>query len=281
MRKVKGNLYAYETEITNGLYTLFMNFIEEQDQRELLKLCGYDLSGYDAPTKNFYQEYIAPFKIPADLKDTTRKNYTAFPVVNVSHEAAVLFCQWFTLQYNDHSGKKKFKKIKFRLPTEKEWQIAALGYPKFQSWNLDENTVPIVMPYDTITESKKGKKANVPVSDIMYPWWNHYNLRKRVLNARNCYLGNFKSVPQEKPCPLGVLPGYDGWTKMAQTSSYFPNDMGLYDIVGNVAEMIDEKGKAFGGSWNDSPHESTIRSVKPYSRPSYTVGFRVFMEVIE
>ena len=68
---------------------------------------------------------------------------------------------------------------------------------------------------------------------------------------------------------------------MARTKSYFPNDIGLYDVVGNVAEMVDEKGKACGGSWNDIPEASTIRSVKIYRKPNDTIGFRVFMEVIE
>ena len=57
--------------------------------------------------------------------------------------------------------------------------------------------------------------------------------------------------------------------------------MGLYDAVGNVAEMIDEKGKACGGSWNDPSEKSTIHSVKEFNGADETVGFRVFMEVIE
>ena len=57
--------------------------------------------------------------------------------------------------------------------------------------------------------------------------------------------------------------------------------MGFYDVVGNVAEMIDEKGKAFGGSWNDHPANATIHSVKSYTKPDATVGFRIFMGVIE
>ena len=65
------------------------------------------------------------------------------------------------------------------------------------------------------------------------------------------------------------------------TASFFPNNVGLYEVVGNVAEMIDEIGKACGGSWNDLPSESTIHSVKPYIRPDATIGFRVFMEVVE
>ena len=68
---------------------------------------------------------------------------------------------------------------------------------------------------------------------------------------------------------------------MSLTAAYFPNGMGLSDVVGNVAEMVDEKGKACGGSWNDLPSESTIRSVKSYTKANDTVGFRLFMEVIE
>jgi hypothetical protein len=57
--------------------------------------------------------------------------------------------------------------------------------------------------------------------------------------------------------------------------------MGLCDIVGNGAEMIDRKGKARGRSWDQLPEESTIRSVSNYSGPNGSVGFRIFMEVVE
>jgi hypothetical protein len=45
--------------------------------------------------------------------------------------------------------------------------------------------------------------------------------------------------------------------------------------------MIDEKGKACGGSWNHVPEESTIISVNEYKGPDSSIGFRVFMEVVE
>ena len=64
-------------------------------------------------------------------------------------------------------------------------------------------------------------------------------------------------------------------------ASYFANDMGLYDIVGNVAEMVQEKGKAAGGSWAHLPEASTITSVSHYQKADAKVGFRIFMEVIK
>src|SRR5688572_10634664 len=281
LRKIKGNLYAYETEMTNGLYNLFLNSLEEDDQQELFKLCDFDLSGCDEKSKEFFKNYTAVYKEPANKNDTLVKNYTDYPAVNIRHEAAVLFCQWFTEQYNNNPGKKKFAKVRFRLPTLHEWQIGALGYPKFQSWNLDENKVEVVIPSDTISEARQGKKTTIPVNDeILYPWWGAYNYRKKVQNSKNCFLGNFKIINPKTHCSAQI-PGYDGWTKMSLTAAYFPNGMGLSDVVGNVAEMVDEKGKACGGSWNDFPSESTIRSVKSYAKPNDTVGFRLFMEVIE
>jgi formylglycine-generating enzyme required for sulfatase activity len=77
------------------------------------------------------------------------------------------------------------------------------------------------------------------------------------------------------------MPTVDGWTMMAPVQAYFPNDIGLYDVVGNVAEMTVEKGKACGGSWNHPPEESTIRSINEYAGPDSRIGFRPFMEVIE
>jgi formylglycine-generating enzyme required for sulfatase activity len=281
IHQVKGNLFAYETEMTNGIYNLFLNFLEEEGQMELFQLCDYDLSGYDEKAKRFYKDYTAPYKEPLNKKDTLIRNYNDYPVVNIRHEAAVLFCQWFTEQYNYHPGKKRFKKVKFRLPTLKEWQVAALGYPKFQSWDLDENTLLVVIPEDTISEFQNGKKTTIPVNnEVLYPWWTAYNYRAKPKNVKNCYLGNFKVSYDPQPCAAQVV-AYDGWTKMAGTASYFPNGMGLYDVVGNVAEMIDEKGKALGGGWNDAPNESTIRSVKHFDKPEDSVGFRVFMEVVE
>ena len=281
IHQVKDNLYAYETEATNGLYNLFLKFLQEEGQTELLRLCDYDLSGYNEETKNFYREYTADYKEPANKKDTLTRNYNDYPAVNIRHEAAMLFCQWFTEQYNYHPGKKRFKEVRFRLPTIKEWQIAALGNPRFQSWDLDKNALEVVIPEDTVTEFRNGKKSTIPVNDeILYPWWGAYNYRSKPKNSKNCYLGNFKVTSDSEPCAAQVV-AYDGWIKMAQTATYFPNGMGLYDVVGNVAEMVDEKGKALGGSWDDIPNESTIRSVKSYDKPGDSVGFRVFMEVVD
>jgi len=288
LRSIRGNLYAMEAEVTNIQYNLFLASLEEDNQMALRKKSDYDLSGYDKATQEFFKKYVSQFRERGEFKDSVKvprigpRDWSDYPAVNISHESAQQYCTWLTEKYNTYTGKKKYKKVKFRLPTLQEWQIAALGYDKFQTWNLEDNMVDVIVSGDSMSMApKRGMHKSIPVGkDVLYPWYGSYYYRRNPRNHLGCFLGNFKVAFVEVPCPA-KNPGYDGWSMMGLTASYFPNDIGLYDVVGNVAEMIDENGKACGGSWDDVPSESTIQSVKKYSRPDATIGFRVFMEVVE
>lgn len=52
------------------------------------------------------------------------KSYNNYPVVTISYDNAINFCNWMTQQYNRDQSR-KFKKVMSRLPTEKEWTLAA------------------------------------------------------------------------------------------------------------------------------------------------------------
>ena len=143
--------------------------------------------------------------------------------------------------------------------------------------------VDVVIGEDSTTGMlpRHGEHKSLRVGeDVLYPWFGSYYYRRSAQNHKGCFLGNFLVKEVSHQCPAN-LPAFDGWTMMARTASYFPNDMGLYDVVGNVAEMIQTPGVACGGSWDDPPEASTIHSVKSYEFPNATVGFRVFMDVIE
>jgi formylglycine-generating enzyme required for sulfatase activity len=66
----------------------------------------------------------------------------------------------------------------------------------------------------------------------------------------------------------------------APVKSYWPNGYGLYNMNGNVAEMISDKNVVVGGSWYDPGFDVRNESEKPYNGAARTVGFRVVATVV-
>jgi len=200
LRSIRGNLYAIETEVTNAQYNLFLASLEEHNQMALRKKCEYDLSDYDKATQGFFQRYVTQFHERGKLEDSVKVPHIGphkwgdYPAVNVTHEGAVAYCNWLTEQYNTFRGKKKFKKVKFRLPTLQEWQIAALGYDRFQTWVLEENVVEIIIPEDSLSMApRKGERKKIRVGkDVLYPGYGAYNYRKKSVEPHGLLSREFQ-----------------------------------------------------------------------------------------
>ena len=99
---------------------------------------------------------------------------------------------------------------KYRLPSEAEWEYAALGLTEIRSYNV-----------------YRGRKK--------YPWDGQYT-RAGKRKVRGDQLANFKQGKGD----YGGIAGWsdDGADITAQVKSYEPNDFGLYDMAGNVAEWV-------------------------------------------
>ena len=270
--KVKDNIYASEFELDNRDYQFFLTYLENNNYNELYDIAKFDFSAYDEVNTAFAKTY--------HFNDDKVKvmNYSDYPTMDITFEAAKLYCEWLTAQYNAQENR-KYKKVKFRLPSQKEWTMAALGYVNFQSWNFEDNIVK-ARPYG---DEKPRYFEEYKIGDydsVSYPWYHSdwFKSRNSIVNENGCYLANVKT-PEGYKC-TNEIEG-DGFRLMSPVGTYFSNDMGLFDVIGNVAEMINEPGKAMGGSWNHWPEESTITSINHYDERSGTVGFRVFMEVIE
>ncbi|MEM7297113.1 MAG: SUMF1/EgtB/PvdO family nonheme iron enzyme, partial [Bacteroidota bacterium] len=272
LNQIKGQLYASDVELDNKSYWAYMEYLRKNGYTELYEQGLPDLSKYDVITKAWLSNY---FYSPENVKALNAKrklgDYQDYPVLDITYENAKAYCEWLTVQYNAQE-KKKYKKVLFRLPSKKEWTMAALGYKKFTSWNLEENTIEL-----------KTKEGNTSYSlaeyKITYPWGIHaWSLRNSITNDKDCYLANV-DVGEDIICGAGIKG--DGFVLPSPVGTYFANGLGLYDVVGNVAEMVDEEGIAMGGSWNHPEEESTILSENSYEGSDISVGFRLFMEVIE
>jgi formylglycine-generating enzyme required for sulfatase activity len=71
------------------------------------------------------------------------------------------------------------------------------------------------------------------------------------------------------------------WTKYSGPvicATLPPNNFNLYDMSGNVAEMIDTPAKTKGGSWASIRHFIEVRNSEKWNgKPSDCVGFRLIL----
>ncbi|HCY00375.1 MAG TPA: hypothetical protein DG754_09580 [Bacteroidales bacterium] len=110
--KFSDKLYVSRYELTNIEYREFLAELQSNNELTELYVCLPDSALW---TKMFEYSYNEPYvshyhKHPA---------YNNYPVVNISKQGIEHFCNWLSDKYNNDS-KKGFKKVKFRLPTEKE-----------------------------------------------------------------------------------------------------------------------------------------------------------------
>lgn len=251
--KITESLYVADGEVSNGEYLQFLNWLETNGKKEELEKCNVDSNGWRRKLS---------FCEPLVLYYHRHPAYKDYPVVNVSYEGATAYCKWLTEEYHKNLSR-KFNKVQFRLPAEDEWKLAAKG----------------------------GNPT------ATFPWKGIY-----MRNEQGEFMANFvnlmdwitKDTVIEGVGKVFIASGYED-VKMSPLSgggiyttpvrSYWKNGYGLYNMAGNVSEMLQEKGRTKGGNWGSYGYYLRIDADDEFGGDfggtSPRVGFRVFMEVLE
>lgn len=119
MVKLEGNIFMSKYETSNNEYRTFLDNVLRSRQVDLFKSVNYDSTQWH---EKFKKAYLNPM---VNLYHW-HPAYDEYPIVNISFDAAEIYCQWLTKQYN-LQRKREYMQVKFRLPTEGEWRKAALA----------------------------------------------------------------------------------------------------------------------------------------------------------
>lgn len=244
------SFYISSTEISNLQYREFLADLIKNNEIEKYRIAIVDTQKWNDTKENwkpFIQYY---FQHPA---------YNQYPCVNMSYEGAKLYCEWFAKKINQEQNEYI---IEAKLPTATQWEYATRGGKKLAQYSWGG-------PY---TENKHGQKLANFLS--IGNGGIHYDDSLKqliILNHSNGLYCNFSlagNYNQEKHFDV-----------TAPVKSFYVNQYGLYNTCGNVAEMIETKGIARGGSWHSPGFDVQVTSEMKYSDPNPYVGFRPILIV--
>jgi formylglycine-generating enzyme required for sulfatase activity len=233
--------YMSKTEITNFQYNEFLWYLKRHERWDDLKVAQVDSTKWNQNGWGNNAYAQHYHRHPA---------YKEYPVVNITKEGAELYCEWLTMMYDSIS--QGAMKIKFRIPTRAEQIRAARGDDHF----------------------------------AVYPWKGAY-----LRNSKGSYLCNFLALNEENiarsesggfEVKLFEGTGVTHYSDiLAPAKSYWPNEFGIYNISGNVSEMIADENVVLGGDWRSPGYNVRITSSKPYTGAGPEVGFRVVASVLD
>jgi formylglycine-generating enzyme required for sulfatase activity len=232
-------------EITNKIYALFDPEHDSRDEHR--RHMQYGRKGY-----------------PLNLPDQ--------PVVRVSWEEAMAFCQWLS----DKTGKK------VTLPTEAQWEWACRA----------GSSQPYSYGAFGANFSNYANLADIKIQEFVADTYHKLAESVRIIDNPN---------PFDDWIPHDTIYN-DGGFVSETVGRYRPNFFDVHDMHGNVWEWTrsnykpypykDDDGRndmnhqdkkvARGGSWYDRPYRATSSYRLPY-RPYqkvFNVGFRVVIEDI-
>lgn len=283
--------YMQTTEVTCLEYRTFLFDLLIQDRKEEFLKAKPDQSKWmDIDGQSW------AFNKPMEENYFSHPAYNNYPVNNVSREGAKMYCMWLSTELMNSTYRKAEKMVgEVRLPSDYEWMHAAYGdkYPGPYPWGgplpknskncyianfkpeTDTSSIEQTLKAEPLKNfDKKIKKAQKEGKNYLdgvyikeYPASD--SIKKVLHNNKYCYKA-------------------DGAFFTASVTSYYPNAFGLYNMSGNVAEMVlnwdDKTAGTKGGGWLSELKHIKITGEDEYkgvTDPHVNIGFRVVMTFLK
>ncbi len=238
-------------------------------------------------------EFPYAYNDPVTRNYLTSPKFSHHPIVGITWEQAVRYCSWRTKKINDLLSKTGYE-VTIRLPSEDEWEMAALAIKSAES--IDN---------DYIRDVK------------FFPWG--YDFFQKTGKGQFRFMCNSGGLSTIYGYRIFILTE-DTYMYTAPVKTFTPNDFGLYQMAGNVAEWtadayrvdsvyLANRKKIFlehdpdalndpflrnqviaifpykkyddykivkGGSWSDEPfyQQCGVRKIQHPTKASATIGFR-------
>ena len=187
------------------------------------------------------------------------------PAIYISRNEAEAFCEWLTER--ERVEERIAQSHRYRLPTDAEWsRMAGLDF-----------------------ESGDGPSQRDANKPNLYAWGTKWPPPAAFANYADSSAAELPGVSADR-----VIPDYeDGYPRTSPVGSFAANELGLYDISGNVQEWVSDDiptgatsslGVVRGAGWNTYIRENLLlgwRNPVPASVRSSYYGFRIVLSKTE
>lgn len=241
--------------ITNLEYKAFLADLLAQNRDEEYLICevrteNWKKQGYPNLANDYFQD----------------KTYNDFPVVNISYDAAKLFCNWLARETKVYiqQNNLKLKDLQIRLPYDEEWVFAAReGYAKI-AFEKGYNTIydeAVGLVNRSFTNRVELVKKHAESVDTLYSYYatNHYGWPEKEIT--DFFATGISYCNTE---PLDTI---------------YPERMKVLGKFGHVSEIVPQKTSTklwlSGLSWKNKEEYQKLEQEFKASASSPFVGFRI------
>lgn len=197
-----------------------------------------------------------------------QKTYNDFPVVNISYEAARLFCNWLEEETGNYirQNNLKLKSLRIRLPYDEEWVFSAReGYAK----------IAFEKGYNTIYDESAGL--------VNRAFTNRVELVKkhaeRVDTLYSYYATNRYGWPEKEM--TGFFATGLNYYDCEPADTIYTERMKVLGKFGHVSEMVPQKNNnklwLSGLSWKNKEEYQKLEQEFKSNASSPFVGFRIIV----